>query len=460
MPGCHQLGQHSPPNSANGPRSIQLDQASANGPTALQLLRQPLAAESTTEPGIITTPTPLISSPAPDPISPAPAAPAGFSAQQIAALAAPLNRALVSSREQGRGQVCYLQSWVVINEANRIFGFDGWQRQTLFCHCVAQAERLIGAKGQGREQKPGWGVTYIARVRITVFAGNQGPLIREGTGAGHGIDTDQGLAHESAIKEAETDAMKRALITFGNPFGLALYDKSQRQVSGSGVSQGQVSGSGVGRRPEQVSGIAEGQGQGQVSGSGVGRSYHQGRSTHQGQAPNRPQHANPAQPANHQEPTNSPTRPPSPRARPVAAVYNGSPRSYGAGNSDGAGYGNSHGDGDCNGNGNGNGATGAAAPADNTRPQAAATAIAQPRPADTRSSATSTTAARAPLDPPTIHTLQECIRALLPPQLATFCRAFRLAFPVPDSTPTIAGLITEQRHQLWIQGYLGQPLAS
>jgi hypothetical protein len=405
-----------PASSANGPRLIQLDQASAKGPTALQLLRQPLAAESTTEPGTATTPTALLTPPAPDPTSPAPAASAGFSTQQIAALAAPLNRSLVSSREQGRGQVCYLQSWVVINEANRIFGFDGWQRQTLFCHCVAQAERLIGAKGQGREQKPGWGVTYIARVRITVFAGNQGPLIREGTGAGHGhgIDTDQGLAHESAIKEAETDAMKRALITFGNPFGLALYDKQQRQVSGGGVGQG----------------------------------HHQGRSTHQGQAPSRPQHANPAQPANRQEPTSSPARPHSPRANSVAAVYNGSTRSHGAG------CGNSHGD--CN----GNGATGAAAPADNTRPQAAATAIAQPRPADTRTSATSTRAARAPLDPPTIHTLQECIRALLPPQLAAFCQAFRLAFQVPDSTPTIAGLITEQRHQLWIQRYLGQLLAS
>ena len=81
-------------------------------------------------------------------------------------------------------------------------------------------------------------------------------------------------------------------------------------------------------------------------------------------------------------------------------------------------------------------------------------------PADTRTSATSTRAARAPLDPPTIHTLQECIRALLPPQLAAFSRAFRSAFQVPDAIPSIAGLITEHRHQLWIQRYLGQPIAS
>ncbi|MDM7954732.1 MAG: Rad52/Rad22 family DNA repair protein [Cyanobium sp. CZS 25K] len=37
-----------------------------------------------------------------------------------------------------------------------------------------------------------------------------------------------GQAHESALKEAETDAMKRALMTFGHPFGLALYDKQPR----------------------------------------------------------------------------------------------------------------------------------------------------------------------------------------------------------------------------------------
>ncbi|MFM9102460.1 MAG: Rad52/Rad22 family DNA repair protein [Cyanobium sp.] len=48
-----------------------------------------------------------------------------------------------------------------------------------------------------------------------------------------GFDVDLGQAHESALKEAETDAMKRALMTFGNPFGLALYDKQQREVTGA-----------------------------------------------------------------------------------------------------------------------------------------------------------------------------------------------------------------------------------
>jgi hypothetical protein len=138
--------------------------------------------------------------------------------------------------------VAYLEGWQVIVEANRIFGFDGWQRQTIAVRCVNQAERPIG-----RDQKPGWGVTYTARVRITVTAGGRPPLIREGSGAGHGIDVDLGQAHESAIKEAETDAMKRALMTFGNPFGLALYDKAQRQVS-SAAGQGEETQRPVGQR--------------------------------------------------------------------------------------------------------------------------------------------------------------------------------------------------------------------
>ncbi len=61
-----------------------------------------------------------------------------------------------------------LEGWQVIAEAKRIFGFDGWQRQTITVRCVAQAERLIG-----RDQKPDWGVTYTARVRVTVTAGRR-----------------------------------------------------------------------------------------------------------------------------------------------------------------------------------------------------------------------------------------------------------------------------------------------
>jgi hypothetical protein len=318
---------------------------------------------------------------------------------QLAALAAPLDRANVRQREQGRGKVAYVEGWFAVAEANRIFGFDGWQRQTLFSRCIAQAERLIGAKGSGREQKSGWGVTYIARVRITVSAGCHGLLVREGTGAGHGIDTDLGLAHESAIKEAETDAMKRALMTFGNPFGLALYDKSQRQVSG---------GNPAGR--ETASGSHNpGQGNGQQP---IQRT---------GQDPGRSQ-------ASHRPDTYAaPSRRTSAQPNPIAATFNGPPRNQGQGSS---------------------GTRHSTTPAAIARPQAAATNA----PTGSRGSSTGDSS----LDPATIAALQERIRALQPTQLAAFSRAFRTAFQVPESTPSIAGLITEQRHRLWIEDFLGR----
>ncbi len=114
----------------------------------------------------------------------------------------------------------YIEGWHAIAEANRIFGFGGWSYDVVECRCVSERPREIG-----QAKKDGWGVTYIARVRVLVAG-----VARDDVGAGHGYDVDCGLAHESAIKEAVTDALKRSLRTFGSPFGLALYDKSRENV--------------------------------------------------------------------------------------------------------------------------------------------------------------------------------------------------------------------------------------
>lgn len=144
-----------------------------------------------------------------------------FTAKQIDQLSAPLDRATVKTRTQSGRALSYIEGWHAIAEANRIFGFGEWSSETIDIRIVSEGPREIG-----QAKTPGFGVSYIARVRITV-----GSLIREGVGSGHGIDRDLGLAHESAVKEAETDARKRALMTFGNPFGLALYDKDQANVA-------------------------------------------------------------------------------------------------------------------------------------------------------------------------------------------------------------------------------------
>lgn len=135
-------------------------------------------------------------------------------------LAKKLDPSTVKERTQGGARVSYIEGWHAIAEANRIFGHFDWTRETVDLRCVAERERKIG-----QAQKDGWAVTYTARVRVTVDG-----VTRDGCGAGHGIGTDLGECHESALKEAETDAMKRALMTFGNPFGLALYDKTRENV--------------------------------------------------------------------------------------------------------------------------------------------------------------------------------------------------------------------------------------
>lgn len=137
-----------------------------------------------------------------------------LSPDQIAELKKPLDRKHVASRSQAGRDLAYIESWFAISEANRIFGHGAWNRET-----------TIQMIGQPREVGDKWRVEYLAKVRITV-----GDIIRDGCGFGQGIDKDVGQAHESALKEAESDAMKRALMTFGNPFGLALYDKSQSNV--------------------------------------------------------------------------------------------------------------------------------------------------------------------------------------------------------------------------------------
>lgn len=146
-----------------------------------------------------------------------------FTTEQAAALSAKLDASHVKMREQAGQKLSYIEGWHAIAEANRIFGFDAWDRETVHTACVWQGERTT------RHGKVLQTASYVARVRVTVRAGDR-VVVREGTGAGSGMGSDAGEAHESAIKEAETDAMKRALMTFGNPFGLALYDKSQENV--------------------------------------------------------------------------------------------------------------------------------------------------------------------------------------------------------------------------------------
>ena len=142
-----------------------------------------------------------------------------FTDTQKKSLKAKLNHRHVKSRQSNGTTLNYVEGWHAIAEANRIFGFDCWDRQTLSPHCQWSAQQ----HGQTA-------CFYWTKVRITVRAGAT-VTIREGIGTGFGSSAQQDVAHDMALKAAETDDTKRALATFGNPFGLALYDREQSHVT-------------------------------------------------------------------------------------------------------------------------------------------------------------------------------------------------------------------------------------
>ena len=147
----------------------------------------------------------------------------GFSAKQVKALRRNLDHRCVRTRESNGRTLSYIEGWYAISEANRIFGFDGWNRETIESRCILT-----------RENRGSFLAVYTARVRISVHTDGT-TIIREGHGTGEGRSASPGEVHDTALKAAETDATKRALATFGKPFGLALY-RSGNPISATQVT--------------------------------------------------------------------------------------------------------------------------------------------------------------------------------------------------------------------------------
>jgi hypothetical protein len=134
-----------------------------------------------------------------------------FSNTQLRALKRALKTCNIRTRQAHGRELSYIEGWHAIAEANRIFGFDAWSRETTESKCALS-----------REVRGAFHVVYVAKVRISVRVEEQ-VIICEGFGTGEAQSATLGEAHDKAIKTAETDATKRALATFGKPFGLALY---------------------------------------------------------------------------------------------------------------------------------------------------------------------------------------------------------------------------------------------
>jgi|SRR5262245_49167344 len=148
-----------------------------------------------------------------------------FSAKQLISLKRNLNPRHIRTREAQGRELSYIEGWFAISEANRIFGFHGWSRETVETRCIF-----------ARENRGTFIALYMAKVRITVQSDGS-TIIREGHGTGEGRGSSPGEVHDIALKAAETDATKRALATFGRPFGLELYRQSRAALQEPDLKQ-------------------------------------------------------------------------------------------------------------------------------------------------------------------------------------------------------------------------------
>jgi len=139
--------------------------------------------------------------------------PAGLTPEQIEALRKPLDPSRIQKRIGFRGvQLEYLPVHDIIETANRIFGYGGWQREIRRLQMVYQDE----ADGT-------YSVGYLCEYRVRV-----GDIVHEDVGFGSSANQpDLAQAHEMAVKGAVSDALKRCFRAFGDQFGLSLYKKHE-----------------------------------------------------------------------------------------------------------------------------------------------------------------------------------------------------------------------------------------
>lgn len=144
-----------------------------------------------------------------------------FTDEQKKALGAPLDPKHIKPPPKGKFG-SYVDGFHIVTEANRIFGHDGWS------YAITKIDLCSRVEATDSKGAPQVRVGYFCTVRAEA-----GGVAREGAAVGTGMakPENEADAHESAVKEAETDALKRALRSFGHTFGLALYDKSDTNVN-------------------------------------------------------------------------------------------------------------------------------------------------------------------------------------------------------------------------------------
>ena len=188
-----------------------------------------------------------------------------FDEKQLKELDKSLDKRFVSDRKGASGRkLRYLEGHDAIDQADRIFGHGNWGYETLACEQTIIHDLLTGEP---------IGITYKARVRLDVRGcipvievGSQpvavasiedhimGKRRKDASERNQEIDDSPfnpfeiALArtiimesHEQPEKGAVTDAVKRALRTFGEQFGNGLYGNGRvAMIDGDAITENEL----------------------------------------------------------------------------------------------------------------------------------------------------------------------------------------------------------------------------
>ena len=126
----------------------------------------------------------------------------------------PLDEGLVSHRKgRGNRSFAYLEGSTVIDQANKVFGHGGWGYELVGDVTLREGESVDRETGEAKPWR-----AYAATVRVTV------PGSQPRTDVGFQAVADETVeGHETAHKGAVTDALKRALRSYGDQLGNGLY---------------------------------------------------------------------------------------------------------------------------------------------------------------------------------------------------------------------------------------------
>jgi len=141
-----------------------------------------------------------------------------FVDKQKQALAYDIEPSRIKSRTKGNLTLSYLEGFDLIETANKIFGYGNWS------YTITSLDQV----SQETNSNQNIVICYKALILLTVYnADHSKHISKEDVGFGTGIAKMLADAHEGGAKEAVTDAIKRAMRSFGNQFGNSLYDKSR-----------------------------------------------------------------------------------------------------------------------------------------------------------------------------------------------------------------------------------------